>query len=91
MQTPASAQTTANAASAASELKPQPSTRPVWLRINEATRLFGVGRSTLYALLAEGKIRSRVLKTRRDAQSGIRLVSFDSLNAFISGEEGKAE
>jgi hypothetical protein len=84
-----SAQNTANAALAASELKQQQST-PVWLRINEATRLFGLGRSTLYALLAEGKIRSRLLKTRRDAQSGIRLVSYDSLNAFISGDEEKA-
>lgn len=84
-------QTSANAASAASELKPQPSTRPVWIRIPEATRLFGPGRSTIYALIAEGKIRSRVLKTRRDAQSGIRLVSYDSLNALIAGEEGGKE
>ena len=51
-----------------------------------ATRLFGVGRSSIYELISSGKIRSRVLKRRRDATRGIRLLSFDSLCAFIESE-----
>ena len=53
----------------------------------EAVRLFGVGRSSLYVLIAEGKVRSRVLKTRRDSTRGIRLLSYDSLCEFIGTED----
>ena len=60
--------------------------KPVWVRIPEATRLSGLGRSYIYELIASGKIRSRVLKRRRDATRGIRLVSYDSLCAFIESE-----
>ena len=59
---------------------------PVWLRIPEATRLFGIGRSSIYELIAAGKIRSRVLKRRRDAMRGIRLVSYDALCTLIESE-----
>jgi excisionase family DNA binding protein len=59
--------------------------RPIWLRITEASRLFGLGRSTLYTLIGEGRIRTKLVKTRRDAVSGIRLISFDSLDQFIKG------
>lgn len=61
-------------------------TTPVWVRVNEATRIFGIGRSRLYELIATGKIRSRVLKARRDSQRGIRLLSYDSLCEFIEQE-----
>jgi len=61
--------------------------RPVWLRIPEAVRTRGVGRSTLYTLIAEGKVKSRLLKARRDSMRGIRLVSADSLDEFIERAE----
>lgn len=57
--------------------------QPVWLRPVEATRMFGIGRSRLYELIKANRVRSRVLKSSRDAQRGIRLVSFDSLNELI--------
>lgn len=59
---------------------------PVWLRIPEAVRTRGIGRSTLYVLIAEGKIRTSLIKTRRDSQRGIRLISADSLDEFIETE-----
>jgi len=66
-------------------------TRPVWIRVPEATRLFGIGRSSLYAAIQDGRIRSRVLKARRDSQRGIRLLSFDSLCELCGGGEGIAK
>ena len=71
-----------DAASASSEHQD----KPVWLRLSQATRLFGIGRSLLYELIAEEKIRSRVFKRRRDSQRGIRLVSYDSLAELIEKE-----
>lgn len=64
------------------------SSKPVWLRVNEAVRLFGVSRSLLYEYISEGKIKSRVLKSRRDSVRGIRLLSFDSLNEMICACDG---
>jgi hypothetical protein len=74
-----------DAASSASEF--QGNNKPVWIRVPEATRLFGVGRSSLYVMIAENKVRSRVLKSRRDATRGIRLLSYDSLCEFIGTED----
>lgn len=59
------------------------SDRAIWLRIPEAVRTRGIGRSTIYLLIREGKIKSRVVKARRDNVRGIRLISADSLDAFI--------
>jgi hypothetical protein len=58
---------------------------PVWLRIPGAVRVSGIGRSRLYELIREEKIRSKVLKKRRDSQRGIRLISYDSLLEYING------
>lgn len=57
--------------------------RAVWLRISEAVRTRGIGRSSLYVLISDGKIKSRVLRARRDSIRGIRLISADSLDEFI--------
>jgi hypothetical protein len=59
---------------------------PVWLRIPGAVRVSGLGRSRLYELIRDQKIRSKVLKKRRDSQRGIRLISYDSLLEFINGD-----
>jgi hypothetical protein len=58
---------------------------PVWLRIPGAIQISGIGRSRLYELIRDQKIRSKVLKQRRDCQRGIRLISYDSLLEFING------
>jgi hypothetical protein len=58
---------------------------PVWLRIPGAVRVSGIGRSRLYELIGDQKIRSTVLKKRRDSKRGIRLISYDSLLEFING------
>jgi hypothetical protein len=59
---------------------------PVWVRVPVAVRITGVGRSRLYELIRDQKIRSKVLKQRRDSQRGIRLIRYDSLLEFINGE-----
>jgi Helix-turn-helix domain len=64
-------------------------TKPEWLRIPEAIRIFGIGRSTLYILIGEGKVKSCSLR-RRGAVRGIRLISYDSLSAFIEDQSAKS-
>ena len=61
--------------------------QPEWLRIPDARKYFGVTRSWLYERLKTGEIVSRSLR-KRGAMRGIRLVSRDSLAAFIEGEGG---
>jgi len=60
-------------------------TKPEWLRIPEAKRIFGIGRSTLYVLIGSGKVKSCSLR-RRGTMRGIRLISYDSLAAFIRNQ-----
>lgn len=59
---------------------------PIWLRIGDAVRTRGIGRSTLYELIGAGRIKTRLVKARRDSIRGIRLISADSLDAYIEGE-----
>lgn len=84
MDTNSCPQTNRDAASSGSEQKSNNS--PVWLRVPEAVRTRGIGRSTLYTLIAEGRVRSSLIKTRRDSLRGIRLISADSLDEFIENE-----
>ena len=68
-------------------------TRPEWADSKNITRIFGIGKSTLYRLSAEGKIASSSLRERGKAR-GKRLFSCDSVAAFIEkmakGGEGEA-
>lgn len=57
--------------------------KPIWVRVDEAVRLYGIGRSTLYLLIKEGRLRSRLIKARRDSIRGRRLLSTDSIEAVI--------
>jgi Helix-turn-helix domain len=57
-------------------------TKPEWLRVPEAVRLFGLCRSSLYELIAAGTIKSTALR-KRGALRGIRLINYDSLAAFV--------
>jgi len=55
---------------------------PVWLPINEAVRLFGLSRSSLYLLMKEDKIRSSQVCIRGVGR-GKPLISFASLKAYV--------
>jgi hypothetical protein len=57
--------------------------RPVWLRVPEAVRLSGLCRSSIYALISSGKIKSFTNKIHRDCQRGTRLISYDSLMSYL--------
>ena len=65
---------------------------PEWLRPRDACKRFGVSRSWLYERMAEGRFKSTCLR-QRGSVHGIRLISRDSLAAFIeeSVNEGKVE
>lgn len=56
--------------------------RAEWLRVPDAIRASGIGRSLLYELIRERKIKSVCLR-KRNAQRGIRLINADSLSTFI--------
>jgi len=62
---------------------------PEWIRVNDAVRLFGIGRSSLFSLIRERRIASKVLKTSPHNISGLRLISVESLRALIqeAGDE----
>jgi len=57
--------------------------KPEWLRIPNAIRVGGIGRSTLYKAIAEGSIKSVCVRKRNSAR-GIRLINADSLSAYIA-------
>lgn len=52
---------------------------PITMRINDAIKASGLGRTTIYSLIREGRLQSRVV-------AGRRLVMADSLRALLSGE-----
>ena len=54
--------------------------------MKEVKRLFGISRSSLYLLIAEGAIKSTSLR-KRGAVRGIRLISFDSLAAYVGASQ----
>jgi len=56
--------------------------KPEWVRPAQATQIFGIGRTRIYELIAEGKIKTASIKPRGTAR-GTRLISYDSLAAFI--------
>jgi hypothetical protein len=56
--------------------------KPEWLRVWDATRVSGIGRSTLYMLIKSGEVRSASIR-KRNRTRGIRLINRDSLNDFI--------
>jgi hypothetical protein len=55
---------------------------PEWLRIPDAVRLFSLGRSTIYILLQEGKIKSANL-VRRGNVRGRRLLEANSIRIYL--------
>ena len=55
---------------------------PEWLRIPEAVRRFGLGRSTIYELIRNREIKTALIRKRGNTR-GIRIISTDSLRAFV--------
>ena len=54
-----------------------------WLRIPSAVKYSGLSRSRLYELLAQDRIRSICLRSRRDALLGVRLVDRELIDRFM--------
>lgn len=60
--------------------------KPVWVRLPAAIRLTAIRKTRLCQLIKDQKIRTRLIKQRRDSKHGIRLISYDSLMEFIEKE-----
>ena len=60
----------------------QPTTRPEWLRPKDIPKFFGIGRSKVYELITDGKVKSISLR-KRGQKHGTRLVSYDSLANYL--------
>lgn len=59
--------------------------KPEWLRVHHVPPFFGIGRSKLYELIAEGKIKSASLR-KRGQVNGTRLINYDSLAEYIESQ-----
>jgi hypothetical protein len=62
--------------------RPENHIRPEWADCKTITRIFGIGKSTLYRLADEGKCKSSSLRERGKLR-GKRLFSCDSVAAYI--------
>ena len=60
----------------------KPDSKPEWLRPKEIPKFFGIGRSKTYELISSGKVKSVSLR-QRGQKHGTRLVSWDSLAAYL--------
>ena len=58
---------------------------PEFLRIKDVEKMFGLKRGKLYALIREGAVISKSLRTRGTIR-GVRLVSVDSLRNYINSQ-----
>jgi len=66
----------------------QNDTRPEWLRIPNAVRIFGISRTKLYELISKRRIKSVSLRERGQVR-GIRLLSYDSLMDYLDQQAEK--
>ena len=60
--------------------------QPEFLRVKGVERMFGIKRGKLYALMNEGKIKSKTLRSRGTVR-GIRLIDIQSVREFIHSSE----
>jgi hypothetical protein len=63
---------------------------PEFIRIGDARKIFGLGRTYCYNLITDGKIRSVVLR-KRGAKTGVRLLDVDSVRAFLQANFDNGE
>lgn len=59
-----------------------------WWTVNETLKQGWFGRTTLYKLLNNGSIKSRLIRSNRYAITGKRLIHAPSVLAFIERSEG---
>jgi len=62
--------------------------KPEWIRMKQAETIFAIGRTALYALIAEGKVKTASLR-KRGCVRGTRLISYDSLAEYIESKTVK--
>lgn len=63
-------------------MKPEPHFQPEWIDAKLAKQLFSLSRTTLYELVAAGRIRTVSLRERGKLR-GKRLFSYDSIKEFL--------
>ena len=56
--------------------------KPEWIRVRQVPSIFGISKSKVYELIAEGKIKSVSLRKRGQTHA-TRLISYDSMAAYI--------
>lgn len=56
--------------------------QPEWARVPEVIRLFGIKRTVLFRMIAEGQIKS-VNLCRRGCVKGVRIINCDSVRALL--------
>lgn len=59
--------------------------KPEWIRINQTTKIFGIGRTKIYELISEGKIKTASIRSRGTTR-GTRLLSYDSVASYIESQ-----
>jgi hypothetical protein len=52
------------------------------VRVNQAVRISGIGRSTLYCMMSDGRLKSACIR-RKHCIRGIRLINVASLRSLI--------
>jgi hypothetical protein len=62
----------------------QPAVLPEFGRWQDVQRIFGIKRGTLYNLMAEGKVKSLVLR-RKGNVHGCRIIHLASVSAYLNG------
>lgn len=55
--------------------------KPEWVRVPEAVRMYGVGRTTLYGLISEGLIKSACIRKQGNVR-GVRIISTASFDQY---------
>jgi hypothetical protein len=56
--------------------------KPEWIRLKEVPRIFGIGRTRIYELIAEKKIKTISMR-KRGQRHGARLISYSNLAAYL--------
>lgn len=62
--------------------------QPEWARVPDITKMFGIKRTSLFRLLADGSIRSASIR-RRGSTKGIRIIDCDSVRALLQNQAAK--
>jgi predicted DNA-binding transcriptional regulator AlpA len=66
------------------ELMSELSSEPVrWMRAKQVFVVFGIGKTTLYRLVKEGRIESRSI-VKLGASKGVRVFSVESIKALLT-------